>query len=80
MLKLDLVYKQPFYFYFIEFFNPLPPVYFDPSPTLIWFYLMFQPPCLLGPPRLFGIQEYQYVLTYLFLLLILETFIKRIQV
>ena len=32
MLKLDLVYKQPFYFYFIEIFNPLPLCLFRPIP------------------------------------------------
>ena len=29
MVKLDLVYKEAFSFYFIKIFNPLPPRLFD---------------------------------------------------
>ena len=54
MIKLDLDYKQPFSFYFIEISNP-------PSPTayLILPNVLNPKPLLFGPLlRLFGTKEY----------------------
>ena len=56
IVKMDLVYKWPFSFFFYRNFQPLfPPSYFNPP--VVWFYEMFQPP-LITTPRLFRIQEY----------------------
>ena len=64
MVKSDLVYQESF-FYFSKISNHPLPACFDPqpypqtpSPPLIWFYLMFQIPHLLGPLSLFRTQEY----------------------
>ena len=41
MVKLDIIYKYLFSFYFIEISKPFTPLF--SIPPLIWFYLMFQP-------------------------------------
>ena len=57
IVKMDLVYKWPFSFFFYRNFQPLfPPSYFNPP--VVWFYEMFQPPVYSGSKSM-------YVITFL---------------
>ena len=49
------MFTNRLFLFIISKFPTSPSVHFDPaSPPLIWFYLMFQPPSLLGPPPIYS--------------------------